>query len=86
MKCDRNGCGEEAMQIAEGLDPARPVSCRCIDHAWTPEEMGQILSSTLRTKVMLETLTLDQRRFLADAPPADRQQILEAMVRDAPAM
>jgi hypothetical protein len=86
MTCDRDGCSAEACQIAEGLDPAHPVSCRCLDHAWTTEEMGQILSSTLRTKVMLEMLRPDQRRFLTEAPAADRQQILEALFRDAPVM
>lgn len=86
MTCDRKGCGGAAIQIAEGLDPSRPVSSRCEAHAWTPEEMGQILSFALRTKVMLDLLTSEQHVFLKTAPPADRQQLLEAMVRNAPAM
>lgn len=86
MKCDQQGCCDEAIQIAEGLDPSRPFSSRCATHGWTPEEMGQILSFALRTKVMLELLTNEQRDFLGASPPSDRQQILEAMVRDAPLM
>lgn len=74
------------MQIAEGLDPAEPVSSRCAVHAWTPDEMGQIFSFALRTKVMLDLLTVEERTFLAAAPPADRQQLLEALVRDTPTM
>jgi len=84
MKCDRQGCGREAIQIAEGLDPSRPVSSRCETHGWTPDEMGQVLSFAIRTKVMLDLLTTEQRAFLVEAPPSDRQQILEALVRDAP--
>ena len=86
MTCDRDGCSAEACQIAEGLDPAHPVSCRCLDHAWTTEEIGQILSLTLRTKMLLDTLTTEQRQFLAASPSEDRQQIFEAMIRDAPTM
>lgn len=84
MKCDRKACEANAVQIAEGLDPARPVSSRCESHAWTPDEIRQIFSFALRTKVMLDGLTTEERAFLVAAPPSDRQQILEALVRDAP--
>lgn len=86
MKCDQQGCGGAAIQIAEGLDPSKPVSSRCEVHAWTPDEMGKILSFALRTKVMLDLLTVEQRDFLGAAPPSDRQQVLEAMMKDAPLM
>lgn len=86
MKCDRPGCEGEAVQIAEGLDPTDPTSSRCEAHAWTPDEIGKIFSHAIHTKWMLDQITPEQRAFLSAAPPADRQQILEALVQDAPPM
>jgi hypothetical protein len=80
MRCDKEGCTNEATMMGQGFEFSKEVSARCGDHGWTHEEKGLLLASSARTRTAWDSLTEVERAFVLQTESSNRTQVFQALL------
>ena len=80
MRCDKEGCTNEATMMGQGFEFSKGVSARCRDHSWTHEEKGRLLAASARTRTAWDSLTEVERGFVLQTEESNRNQVFQALL------